>query len=225
MILPQCSIHILTKKISIHRDKDINIKTLKSNFGLEATRNRNHFFSSPRPVNEKSQRLLATLGYSCLSLSLSVSRESFLVQSKRRWPANPRASSGVEWIFGFLHLHRTDEPCLEPEISFALEPRRSPWWWVSLPATWRDALPGRESRISWWTQLRLHGWLTCPTNFFQFHKSIVAHLAKLVNINCWHVSNVDVAWLWLAVVGRPTHEQKVSLSWLGSKKWITVTLV
>ena len=140
---------------------------------------------------------------------LQGSRESTVVPSKRRWPPDPRASNGGECIFGFfLHLHRTDEPCLEPEISFALEPRRSPRWWVSLPTAWRGALPGLDTRISWWTQVRFHGWLMCPKNVFQLHWSTLAQWSKLVDINCWHVSYVDVPWLWLAVVGRLTHERK-----------------
>ena len=102
--------------------------------------------SSPRPIRERCQRLLAALGYSCLS-SLPVSRESTVVPSKRRWPVKPHASNGVECVFGFLHLRRTDEPCSEREISFALEPRRPPRWWVSLPTAWRGALPGLDTRI------------------------------------------------------------------------------
>ena len=46
MNLPQCSIHILTKKKSINIDRHRNRNTLKSKLSLEATRNRNHFFAS-----------------------------------------------------------------------------------------------------------------------------------------------------------------------------------
>jgi len=157
---------------------------------------------------------------------LQGSRESTVVPSKRRWPPDPRASNGGECIFGFFFASASDWWAM-------LRARNLLWLGTETLSSMVGVITDSLTRCAAWARYAdlvmnsgSFSWVThvsekCFSTSLKYPSTVIK-VGGYQLLTCFlcRCSLIMTCSGWKAYPWK-----EVLLSWLGSKKSITVTLV